>query len=97
MNSNMLFLTCVPRVVKQLVEEVTTLLEAERSGARVVKYGVLCKGQDGFLIIAVPSAEGFPSRLLDAVRHEDEITGYVTLTSDTSSGREMEAHDDNTQ
>jgi len=97
MNSNMLFLTCVPRVVKQLVEEVTTLLEAEQSAARVVKYRVLCKGRDGFVIVAVPSSDGFSSRLLDAVRQEEAITGYVTLTSDTSLGAEMEAHDDNTQ
>lgn len=94
MSSNLLFLTCPPRVVKSLVDEVTMLLEAKQSAARVVKYGVLCKGQDGFVIIAVPYPEGFSSRLLDDIRHDEEITGYVLLPSETVLSVEMEAHDD---
>lgn len=53
MSGDLLFLTCSPRVVKPLVEELTTLLEAGHCAARILKYGVLIKGGDGFLIIAV--------------------------------------------
>jgi len=97
MSNELLFLTCSPRVVKPLVDEVTTLLEAGHCAARILKYGVLIKGGDGFLIIAVARPQGFSAKFFEYLRHEDEITGYVTLTSDTSSGAEMEAHDDNMQ
>lgn len=94
MNSDLLFLTCPPRVVKPLVEELTTQLEAEHSLARVAKYGILCKGQDGFVILAVPYPDGFSSRLLDDIRHDEEITGYVLLPSGSVPDTEKEAHDD---
>ncbi len=97
MNGTLVFVTCSPRIVKVLVEKVTTLLEAEQSAARVVKYGVLCKGGDGFLIVAVAHPEGFSAKFFEHIRHEEDITGYVTLTSDNDSGAEMEAHHDNRQ
>ncbi len=97
MSSDLLFLTCPPRVVKPLVEALTTQLEAEQSAARIFKYGVLCKGGDGFLIIAVAHLEGFSTKFFESIRHEEAITGYVTLTSGNDSGTEKEAHHDNTQ
>lgn len=97
MNSSLLFMTCSPRLVKQLVDEVTTLLEAEQSPTRVVKYGVLCKGQDGFLILAIAHPDGFSAKFFEHIRHEEDITGYVTLTSDICVDGKMEGphdHDD---
>ncbi len=96
MSSSLLFLTCPPRVVTPLVEEVTTQLEAEQSAAKIVKYGVLCKGQDGFVIIAVAYPDGFATKFFDYLKHEEDITGYVMLTSDICSGAEMEVHHDDT-
>jgi len=97
MSSDLLFLTCPPRVVKPLVEALTTQLEAEQSAARIFKYGVLCKGGDGFIIIAVVHPQGLKAKFFEHIRQKEDITGYVTLTSDIGSGVEMEAHHDNTQ
>jgi len=97
MSSDLLFLTCPPRIVKPLVEELTTHLEADNH-ARIVKYGVLCKGRDGFIILAIAHPESFPAHFLDALRMDEEITGYVTLTSnDNDFLAGMEADHDNTQ
>ena len=85
--NDLLFLTCPPRVVKPLVEELTEYLETAQSTAHILKYGVLCKNRDGFVILTSSSPEGFPTYLYDRVRQDEEITGYVTLTS-----TEMEGH-----
>ena len=97
MSSELLFLTCPPREVKALVDDVTLRLEAEGSAARVVKYGVLCKNRDGFLILAVPHHETISCAMLEHIKRDEGITGYVTLTSDDTEFCPEEAHDDTTQ
>ena len=90
MNGNLLFLTCSARVVTLLAEDMTTYLEDEQNTARVVKYGVLCKGQDGFIIVAASSPDGFSSDFLETIQQNDEITGYVLLSNGTMPPIEME-------
>ncbi|MBA2676814.1 MAG: hypothetical protein H0U76_00205 [Ktedonobacteraceae bacterium] len=97
MSSDLLFLTCPPREVKALVDDVTIRLEAEGSAARVVKYGVLCKNRDGFIVLAVPHPETFSCTMLEHIKQDEDITGYVTLTSDDTKFCPEEAHDDTIQ
>jgi tRNA A37 methylthiotransferase MiaB len=95
MNGDLLFLTCSARVVTLLAEDMTTYLEDEQNTARVAKYGVLCKGSDGFVIVATPSPEGFSSDFLETIEQNEEITGYVLLPGTSNQlQRKMEGHDD---
>lgn len=94
MSSDLLFLTCPPRVVKPLVDELTWRLEADCGVARILKYGVLIKGDDGFIIIAIAHPQGLTAKFFEYIRQAEGIIGYVTLTSDNDSGAEMEAHHD---
>ena len=95
MSSDLLFLTCPPREVKALVDDLTIRLEVEESAARIVKYGVLCKNRDGFIILAVPHTENLSSNFLEHIKQDEDIIGYVTLTSrDNERGAEMEAQND---
>ena len=91
MNIDLLFLTCSARIVTPLVEDMTTYLEAAPTRtAQVVKYGMLCKGYDGFIIVAALSSDGFSSGFLETIQQNDEITGYVLLSNGTMPPTEME-------
>ena len=94
MSSDLLFLTCPPRVVVPLVEDLTRRLEAEEPTAQILKYGVLCKNRDGFIIIALPQAS-FSSNFFAHIKQDEEITGYVTLTSNDTEFHAEEAYYDN--
>lgn len=91
MSNELLVLTCPPRVVVLLVEELLTQLEANHSVAKVVKYGVLSKGSDGFVVIACPYPDGFPTLFLESIHHDEEITGYVLISCDNPIETEAQA------
>ncbi len=94
--TDFLFITCPPRVVVPLVEDLTRRLEAEEPAARILKYGVLCKNRDGFIILAMPQAS-FSSNFFAHIKQDEEITGYVTLTSNDTELNAQEAYYDNNQ
>ena len=96
MSSELLFLTCPPREVKALVDDLTIRLEAEGSAARVVKYGVLCKNRDGFIILALTD-ESFSPNFFAHIKQDEDITGYVILTSNDTALHAEEAYFDNNQ
>jgi hypothetical protein len=79
---DLLFITCPPRVAKFLMSELEDKLAEQHSPARVVKYGVMCKNEHGFIVLACPHPDGFPSNFLDNIHRDEEISGYVLVTSD---------------
>lgn len=91
MSSELLVLTCPPRIVVPLVEELSTQLEEDHSLAKVVKYGVLSKGSDGFVVIACPYPHSFPPLFLESIHHDEEITGYVLIPCDNPIETEAQA------
>jgi hypothetical protein len=82
---DLLFITCPPRVAKALMEELEDKLAEQRNPACVLKYGVMYKAVHGFIILTCPYPDGFPSNLLDAIQKDEEISGYVLVTSDNAS------------
>jgi hypothetical protein len=82
MSIDLLFLTCPPPLVAALVEQLKAQLEERPSAARVVRSGVMCKGRDGFIILACPYPDGFHSAFLDAIGQMEELHGYMLLRGD---------------
>ncbi len=82
MSIDLLFLTCPPPLVAALVKRLQAQLEERPSAARVVRSGVMCKGRDGFIILACPYPHGFPGAFLDAIQQVEELRGYILVRGD---------------
>jgi len=73
---HLLFLTCRPRTVLALADEVTDHLEAQSLVARVLLYGISLKGQEGFIVLEFSAP--MPTHLLDHLKADEDILTIVT-------------------
>lgn len=85
---DILFLVCDPRIARELTEEIMDRLAHWKVPARVLKYGIMTKGVNGFSIIAV---QGLPAALLEIIKQDGEVSGYVVLEDSLSTTLGTEA------
>jgi hypothetical protein len=92
MSFDVLFVTCPPRVARYLMDELENKLVEQHSPAQVVKYGVMCKNVHGFVVLACPHPDGFPAAFLESIHQDEEISGYVLVSSDDQKATIGEGH-----
>lgn len=85
---DILFLVCEPRIARELTEEIMDRLNKWNVPARVLKYGIMQKGINGFLVIAV---QGLPNDLLEIIKQDSEVSGFVILENNMPATMGTEA------
>jgi len=88
---DILFIICEPRAAHPLTDEIMDRLIEWKIPARVLKYGIMQKSLHGFIVVAV---QGLPSNLLEIIKRDGEVSGYVVLEEDdapaTTVGTEVQ-------
>jgi hypothetical protein len=84
MNIDVLFLICNPRTASPLTEEIMDRFAERKISARVIRYGIMQKGLNGFLIVAVQG--GTPADFLEIIKQDEDVSDYIVLDDDASAG-----------
>jgi hypothetical protein len=90
MNIDVLFIVCNPRSASPLTDEIMDRFTDRQIVARVLQYGIMQKGLNGFIIVAVQG--GMPADLLEIIKRDEEVSGYVVLddASAETAGTEVQ-------
>lgn len=70
-----MFLTCNPRWVRSLADEITDVLIEQHAEATILLYGITTKQKEGFLVIEWE--ETVPNAFRERMAHDQDITDFV--------------------